>query len=219
MRDPTPQNDQANYNEAMTGGAASGGNLRGVGVAAAIWLLVAAAGFVVLARYQYTPGRAAETSALAARPAARPRLWVFLHPECPCSLATLSEVARATAVGRSPLDVTFFVLTSPHHPEWRTSPVVRRARELTGARVIADPEGRQIHALHIHTSGQVLLFDEQGRAVFSGGITGSRGHEGDNDGADAVRAFLRTGKVTVAWTPVYGCSFDESPASGGTARR
>jgi hypothetical protein len=48
-----------------------------------------------------------------------------------------------------------------------------------------------------------------GKLAYSGGLTGARGHEGDNDGERAVLA-LAGGRVPPRnQEPVYGCSLEE----------
>ncbi len=61
-------------------------------------------------------------------------------------------------------------------------------------------------------SGHVLLYQPSGRLVFSGGITPSRGHEGDNPGRAAVISLVLQGRSPVNRTPVYGCPLLEPPA-------
>ena len=52
------------------------------------------------------------------------------------------------------------------------------------------------------TSGQTLLYDRDGRLLFSGGTTGSRGHDGDNAGfashPDAPRSAADEPQATAA---------------------
>ena len=65
----------------------------------------------------------------------------------------------------------------------------------------------------IELASQVVLFDAQGRVLFTGGITDGRGHEGDNPGLDAALAALGepnassavAGPPAMRATPVYGC--------------
>ena len=67
---------------------------------------------------------------------------------------------------------------------------------------------------HASTSGQTLLFDRDGDLIFSGGITGGRGHSGDNAGRDAIVSLVESGESTLDETPVFGCSLGiSSPAS------
>ena len=51
-----------------------------------------------------------------------------------------------------------------------------------------------------------VLYDIQGRLLFSGGITSARGHEGDSAGLQRISSLLRTGKADRSDAPVYGCS-------------
>jgi hypothetical protein len=50
------------------------------------------------------------------------------------------------------------------------------------------------------------LYAPTGKLLFSGGITASRGHEGDNVGRSAIVSFILNGHAPVNHTPVFGCS-------------
>lgn len=55
-----------------------------------------------------------------------------------------------------------------------------------------------------------MLYGADGRLLFSGGITGSRGHSGDNEGRRAIVSLLTGEGAYKSDTPVFGCSlFDE----------
>jgi hypothetical protein len=80
---------------------------------------------------------------------------------------------------------------------------------------MADLEGRESRRFGAATSGQTLLYAADGRLLFNGGITESRGHSGDNAGRSAILSLVLgltsapTGQPLS--TPVYGCPlFDES---------
>src|ERR1044072_8401392 len=70
-------------------------------VAGAIWLLAVTAGFGALLRYASTPAppddsapaRWPATTALT-RAGARSQLVLFAHPHCPCTHASVTELAR-----------------------------------------------------------------------------------------------------------------------------
>jgi hypothetical protein len=49
---------------------------------------------------------------------------------------------------------------------------------------------------------------------FSGGITASRGHSGDNLGRSAVVALVTTGESATNHTSVYGCSLHNPERAG-----
>jgi len=50
--------------------------------------------------------------------------------------------------------------------------------------------------------------------VFSGGITQSRGHAGDNAGENAIISLINTRAADQAKTPVFGCSLTEKKTGG-----
>ena len=68
-----------------------------------------------------------------------------------------------------------------------------------------DNDGIEARRFGSSASGQVLLYNPQGKLLFSGGITASRGHSGDNDGRTAIVALLTQGQAAKDETPVFGC--------------
>jgi len=64
-----------------------------------------------------------------------------------------------------------------------------------------------------------MLTDAAGKLLFSGGITASRGHVGDNAGLDALILLIRNTPAPstarpVITTPVFGCAIrgpEETP--------
>ena len=80
------------------------------------------------------------------------------------------------------------------------------AAAIPGVAAREDLDGAQARLFGAETSGFLVLYDPRGQLLFQGGITGSRGHAGDNAGEDAV-ALLLTGRAAgLRQTPVYGCS-------------
>jgi hypothetical protein len=71
---------------------------------------------------------------------------------------------------------------------------------------VEDPEGAAALRFGASTSGQTILYNDSGRLVFNGGITAARGHEGPNDGQDAVIALLQNRAPRQTTTPAFGCS-------------
>ena len=192
--------------------------------AGALWALSVAAGSGLLIRYERAPGAQATPArqwpaGVGFEPDSRRFTLVMLaHPRCPCTRASLRELAKLMArePGRLTAEVLFF------RPEgasetWAHTNLWRAAAEIPGVQVRSD-EGGQLarNAFHAATSGQTLLYDAEGRLLFRGGITAARGHEGDNTGESAIRALLagQGGTQTVAGTaPVFGCSLF-APAEG-----
>jgi hypothetical protein len=65
--------------------------------------------------------------------------------------------------------------------------------------------GETARAFGAKTSGFTALYAPDGRLLFHGGITASRGHEGDSAGAAAIVDFVVLGTASVRNTAVYGC--------------
>jgi hypothetical protein len=95
-------------------------------------------------------------------------------------------------------------------PRWAETEIWRSAAAIPGVTVSHDPGGAEARRFHGATSGQALLYDAAGRLIFNGGITGSRGHAGDNAGRNAITSLLMKGAAERARTPVFGCSLFES---------
>src|SRR5206468_3960171 len=120
-----------------------------------------------------------------------PTLLVFAHPQCPCTRATISELERLAAHCVDRLQIVVAFLSLPElGEEWTHSALWDSAAAIPGVELRADRDGAIARQFGIDASGQTLLYDAAGRLVFEGGITGSRGHAGDNEGEDAVVEFV-----------------------------
>lgn len=181
-----------------------------------LWFIAATAGLALLARYASRPGPPARTPAVWPAASSLPRkdgaatLLLFLHPRCPCSHATLAELARAAAWTHEPTQV--FVLM--HHPAglpkgWARAGLWARAQEIFPGRVLEDTDGREAALFGAATSGHAFFFDRRGALAFEGGLTISRGHEGDNAGREALVALLKGERPQVRSTPVFGCPLSD----------
>ncbi|HSH95677.1 MAG TPA: hypothetical protein VK968_16155 [Roseimicrobium sp.] len=178
-----------------------------------LWALLAGAGFAWIGRYEHRPG--SSPAAPEVWPAGswiehapdRPTLLMFAHPRCPCTRASLEELARlmARCGDRTRATVVFFQPKGAGE-DWKQTDLWRTASSIPGVNVQTDTDGIEARRFHGETSGQVLLYDTAGALVFAGGITGSRGHEGDNAGRSALQAVLNEGRSIQVSTPVFGCS-------------
>jgi hypothetical protein len=182
--------------------------------AGTIWFLTVGAGVAVLWNYENTPGATAaaapdqwpENSHIQ-RATNRATLVMMVHPHCPCTRASVGELARlmAQAQGR----VTAYVLfAKPPNlsKDWEQTDLWETATAIPGVSVMRDDDGVEARRFHAATSGQTMLYDKNGNLLFSGGITGARGHEGDNAGRSAIVSLLTTGEADDWNTPVFGCA-------------
>lgn len=182
-----------------------------------VWVLLMVVMYGALLVYNHAPGEAGvqpeqwPESVACRRSAEFPTLLVFAHPRCPCTLATLGELERLAAQVPAGLH-GYAVVYRPRDVDqaWVRTAALHVSRRIPGLTVLEDPGGEIARSFGVTTSGHVVVYDCEGRLAFSGGVTSSRGHEGDNRGRDAVRHFLAHGKVLEARTAVFGCPIADS---------
>ena len=98
---------------------------------------------------------------------------------------------------------------------WEDTDLRRSAAEIPGVSVVTDIDGAEAQRFGAETSGHTLLFASDGRLLFSGGITESRGHAGGNAGENAIVSLANTHAADRAATFVFGCSLIERKSKGG----
>ena len=193
---------------------------RAIGVTCgALWVVAMGAGFTALVNYS---NRAGDTDAAPRqwpgasripRNADHAMLVLFFHPRCPCSSASLGELARLKAHCQRKVAVQALFVVPPEE-----SSLIRAACAIPGVNVLHDEHGVEARRFGAKTSGQALLYDRYGKLLFSGGITAARGHWGDNAGSAAIVAAVHGAQISRAATPVFGCPlFDpESKCKNGS---
>ena len=137
-----------------------------------------------------------------------PTLLVFLHPRCPCSQATISELERLVAATPAvELPAIRIVASAPAGAgdEWWASPLVARACQLPGAHLVRDADGQEANRFGARVSGTTLLFNQTGALIYAGGVTIGRGHEGASTGLAAVARLLRNPSSREIAVPPFGC--------------
>jgi hypothetical protein len=176
------------------------------------WLLVISSGLWILWGYENTPGTAAQPPhqwpADSKIPPARDHatLVMLAHPHCPCTRATIGELASIMAHSQGRLTAyVLFLKPAGFSEEWEKSDLWRSAESIPGVTAVIDDEGAEANRFHAATSGQTLLYDAGGRLLFSGGITGSRGHSGDNAGHSAIVSLVNAGVAEQTESFVFGC--------------
>ena len=176
------------------------------------WLAGVTSGLYVLWAYDNRPG--VEAHAPQTWPAAsvltagtgRPTLVFLAHPQCSCTRASLDELAEILARAKShPKTYVLFLKPSSVDDSGDQTDLLTRATRLPHVTVLRDDEGREAHRFGVETSGQTLLYDASGRLVYSGGITGSRGHAGENAGELALISLLNNGQAERKASSVFGC--------------
>jgi hypothetical protein len=181
----------------------------GVGV----WLFAVVSGLHWLLKYETTPGAAMAAAdrwpaaILLPRDPIKPTLVMLVHPQCACSRASLCELD--VLMSRCPnLANVYVVFERPAGlaDDPSASDLWRSATAIRGVHAVEDRGVTMAKAFHARTSGEVFLYDASGLLRFTGGITESRGHAGDNEGRTAIEQLLQTGKTALKQTPAFGCA-------------
>ena len=191
-----------------------------LGALVLLWLVCAVGGLFVVWAYENGPGTPATAESewpvntSLERATDRPTLVLLAHPQCTCTRATLGELAEALARATS-LPKTYVVFLKPSSmPDgWEKTDLWNTAAALPGAIVVSDHDGLEAERFGAATSGQTMVYDARGSLLFSGGITGARGHAGDNAGRASLVALLNRQPGTHASTNVFGCSLFASAKS------
>lgn len=139
------------------------------------------------------------------------RLVIFIHPQCPCTRATLSELEAVLA--RQTIATTLVI--SAIDPEWLTSKMMQHINRMRThypalIDVFLDNDGSESEFFGATASGHCMYFNRQGQKVFSGGITASRGHVGDNDARHRLMELIQLNSEVPSLEapslfPVFGC--------------
>jgi hypothetical protein len=90
--------------------------------------------------------------------------------------------------------------------DWEDTDLRRDVAEIPGVTIVADVDGAEANRFGAETSGHTLLYDSGGRLLFTGGITDSRGHSGDNAGESAILALINNQSPAAGSTSVFGCA-------------
>jgi hypothetical protein len=209
------------------------GNRNALLVGFYLWLLLLIGGFVAIEKYVFTSAVKVQPrvdwpreSTLTLSPNGNTLLF-FAHPYCPCSQASLKELNRMLSNlndARRPAVSIIFFKPGQDIAYWKRTPLWRLANRIPQARILFDIEGQEARRFHVTTSGQIAVYRNDGSLLYNGGITGERGHEGDNPAEDKLLSLLREPILPRAGSdkipqknasmPTFGCQlFDKTPIS------
>jgi hypothetical protein len=205
----------------MTIGAESGKRLWGaIGV---VWLIAVAGGMRAMLNYENTAGAEGDPPAAwpaqskIPRTAGLPTVVVMGHPKCPCTRATIGELAVLMARLHNQATAVVVLVRPRGTPnDWDDTDLRRSASEIPGVIVMTDFDEVEADRFQAQASGQTMLYNARGKLLFSGGITASRGHSGDNVGRSSIVSLVTYGTAQSTRTPVFGCAL-RTPKSS-TAR-
>lgn len=177
-----------------------------------LWLATVSCGLWLLWGYENTPGVAAAPpgnwplASRLQRATDRATLVMLAHPHCPCTRASIGELAQLMAHTQGRVTAyVLFLKPAGFADDWEQTDLWQSAARIPGVTCLVDDDGAEARRFHAATSGQTLLYNPAGHLQFSGGITGSRGHAGDNVGRSAIVSFINAGTAARTETFVFGC--------------
>lgn len=184
-----------------------------------LWVLVIGAGLRTMIRYEKTAGEPgtppASWPANSSIPHAtdRPTLIMLVHPQCVCTRASIGELEKLMTRSQGKVRAYVLVLKPGGVADgWEYTDLWQSAARIPGVTVLRDDQGREAAIFHAATSGQTMLYGGDGRILFQGGITASRGHLGDNDGSDSLVSLINGSEADTTNTAVFGCSLGKKTA-------
>jgi hypothetical protein len=187
--------------------------LAAVGV---VWMLALIIGSRTMLNYEDGPAESGQPPAewpkdiTLSRTSGMPTVILFLHPKCPCSEATIGELSiLMTRLHGKVTTSVFFVRPANLPDSWEQTQLWREAQAIPGVAVFTDVGGVEAKRFGAQASGQTMLYDSSGQLRFSGGITASRGHSGDNSGRSAIVSLVSAGTAESDRTSVFGCSLHD----------
>ncbi len=192
---------------------------------AAAWAIAVIVVWVSVAHYEFATSEASVRDATTSWPSNtslelakdRPSLFLFMHPRCSCTNATIRELNRMLVGGEISAskrpDVTVVVSLPSHASDkWRETATLKAASHLPQSRIVWDNDGAETSRFQVATSGFVMLYNQHEQQLFAGGVTISRGHEGASTGIDRLTSLLNQRSTTrLESTPVFGCQLCIEP--------
>ncbi len=185
--------------------------------AASISVIIAITGLCLLEIHARTPGVRSQQflfwppSSSIPRSGGQRTLVIFFHPHCPCSRATFTEYEKLLPKIQLRVRTIAVLVVPPGLPDdWYNGSLSKFIAATPNLSVIIDTDAHEAELFGIRTSGHAMLYDLHGRLQFSGGLTVSRGHEGDNVGCAAIDRLVNepdyaSSLTSPLETQVFGC--------------
>lgn len=179
----------------------------------AVWGLLIFVGHFVLFEYEFTAGPLTNSKRIFPATSAvqlahgRQNVVLFLHPVCPCSVSSVGEFRRLLKEkGAEAVGTVVAYMPQEKVTEWSLEPVFTTLRRIPNVNIVFDSDGAEQKKFDAATSGHVFIYDGRGVLQFSGGLTGSRGHAGDNANYQTAKHTLLAKNPKFATAPVFGCA-------------
>src|SRR5437867_11001896 len=132
-----------------------------LGATGAVWVIGLGVGLKVTLNYETAPAAAGlaptmwPSKSSIRRVSGLPTIVVMAHPHCPCTRATIGELALLMARVQNRVSVDVVFVRPQGEPEkWEETDLWRDAQQIPGVRVIKDPDGVEAARFGAAASGQ-----------------------------------------------------------------
>jgi hypothetical protein len=189
-----------------------------------LWLITAVYGMALLVNYSTTKGSSTQLEKKQWPIDSRierdihPTLVMFVHPFCPCSLASVGELERLMPFIKDKVNVNVVFISLKNMKgaslnEWKQTNLYKIVDNIPGVNILRDDNETEAKLFGAETSGHTAFFDHKGKLIFTGGLTPARGHMGDSIGRTAIIGWIQNNKNDfLVESSVFGCAL-RSPAS------
>src|SRR5262249_33999450 len=134
------------------------------------WSVAVTVGMGLLMAYANRPGESSLVPVSihpSSDSAANYRLYMFVHPRCPFSFASMNELAQIMSRCSAQLDATVYFVRPEHAPaDWDRGLLWDKAAAIPGVHTETDAGGHLAEQFHAHTSGEVIIYDRAGKLCF-----------------------------------------------------
>ncbi|HEY9774193.1 MAG TPA: hypothetical protein V6C81_10340 [Planktothrix sp.] len=181
-------------------------------VASIVWLAVMLFGFKLVFDYDWKASTSGSTSTLwpstcqINRAKDRWTLVMAVHRQCPCTRASINELNKIMTKCAGRLQAALLIYRPSGEQFVAFGDSTSDAIGMTNVERVDDANAAKADLFNATTSGECFLYNPEGLLCFHGGITGSRGHEGDNGGEDSVVALVNGEISGFQKSPYFGCS-------------
>ena len=136
----------------------------------------------------------------------KPNLVMVVHPQCPCTRASLNELAEIVARSNGQIAArVLFCRPVGATKGWEQGSLWNQATAIPGLRVEVDVDGVEARLFGAVTSGHAFLYSPSGQLLFSGGITRARGQSGQSAARHQIPLLISQEPAQVQTGSVFGC--------------
>jgi len=142
-------------------------------LACVVWLVAVGYGLRLVWAYENLPGRSGTppttwpTGSTIKRTPGLPTLVLFIHPHCPCSRATIGELAILMAHSQGQVNASAVFVKPDGFEEWEKTDLWSSAADIPGVKLSVDENGVEAKRFQSETSGQIALYSAQGKLLFT----------------------------------------------------